>query len=103
MLKFQDELPIKLNYNIIFSGTAKNCEKYIQKIINHIVECSKMFNSYAVIIYENDSVDNTRKILNENKKENYYYIFEDNITEPRRTMRLAHGRNKIIEKMAMIL
>ena len=87
------------SYNVIFAGTVKNCEKYIKKNIHNIEECGKLFNSYAVIIYENDSTDNTRKILNENKKNNYYYIFEDNVTEPRRTMRLAHGRNKIIEKM----
>ena len=87
------------SYNVIFAGTVKNCEKYIKKNIHNIEECGKLFNSYAVIIYENDSTDNTRQILNENKKNNYYYIFEDNVTEPRRTMRLAHGRNKIIEKM----
>jgi hypothetical protein len=39
------------------------------------------------------------KILMENKKENYHYIFEDGITEPKRTIRLANGRNKIIEKV----
>jgi len=89
----------KYNYNVIFAGTVKNCEPYIKNTLIHVDECGKKFNSYAVIIYENDSTDNTRKILNENKKINYYYIFEDNITEPRRTMRLANGRNKIIEKM----
>jgi hypothetical protein len=38
-------------------------------------------------------------ILNNNKKENYHYIFEDNVQEPSRTKRLARGRNLIIQEM----
>ena len=87
------------NYNVIFAGTTKNTELYIKNVLNYIDKCGEKFKSYIVIIYENDSDDKTRDILIENKKDNYYYIFEDNITEPRRTMRLENGRNKILEKV----
>jgi len=86
-------------YNVVFAGTCKNIENYVKKSLENIEECGKLFNSFKVIIYENDSTDNTRKILNENKKDNYYYIFENNIQEPRRTMRISNGRNKILDKM----
>ena len=83
----------------MFVGTVKNVEPYIKKILENIKECGKKFNDYCIIIYENDSSDNTRKILYENKEHNYYYIFEDNITELRRTMRISNGRNKILDKI----
>jgi hypothetical protein len=89
-------------YNVIFSGTVRNCEKYIGKTLDNIEICGNKFKSFAVIIYENDSTDNTRAILQEKKKSNYYYILEDNITEERRTVRLANGRNKILEKARSI-
>jgi hypothetical protein len=41
-------------------------EPHIQNILNHIEKCGKKFNDYSVIIYENDSSDKTREILNEN-------------------------------------
>jgi len=87
------------DYNVVFAGTCKNIESYVKKSFENIEECGKIFKSHIVIIYENDSIDNTRSLLNEIKKDNYHYIFEDNIKEPRRTMRIAHGRNKILNKM----
>jgi hypothetical protein len=89
-------------YNVIFAGTVRNVEKYIQKSLTHIEKCGKKFNDYAVIIYENDSADSTRQILEENKKVNYHYIFENDIKEPMRAVRIANGRNKILDKMREI-
>lgn len=85
-------------YNVIFCGTIRDCEKYIVNILKNIELCGKKFNDFCVVIYENDSKDNTRKLLKINKKLNYYYLFEDDVLEKRRTVRLANGRNKILEK-----
>ena len=93
---------IMKKYNVIFGGTIRNVEKYIEKGLFNIDQCGKKFNDYAVILYENDSKDKTRSILEKHKKENYHYIFEDNIKEPLRTKRLANGRNKVLEKMREI-
>ena len=90
---------IMKKYNVIFGGTIRNVEKYIEKGLFNIDQCGKKFNDYAVILYENDSKDKTRSILQKHKKENYHYIFEDNVKEPLRTKRLANGRNKVLEKM----
>jgi hypothetical protein len=86
-------------YNVVFGATVRNVEPFIKKNLEYIDQCGKQFKNYKVIIYENDSNDNTRTILQENKKDNYEYIFEDNITEPMRTMRISNGRNKILEKI----
>jgi len=89
---------IMKSYNVIFAGTCKN----IENMLIHIDVCGNKFNSYKLIIYENDSTDNTRNLLIKNKKDNYLYIFEDNVTEPLRTIRLANGRNKILNKVREI-
>ena len=86
-------------YSVIFGGTVRDSEKFIKKNIENIDKCGQLFKSYSVVIYENDSKDSTRQILNTNKKDNYYYIFEDNITEASRTKRLANGRNKVLDKI----
>jgi len=88
-------------YNVIFGGTCKNVEKYIEKILKYIDECGKKFNEYYVIIYENDSTDFTKDILLKNKKDNYKYIFETD-NDYRRTVRLARGRNMIVDEVRNI-
>jgi len=93
---FQQQSNKMKQYNVIFAGCCKNVEPFILDNLNNIENCSKKFNDYAVVIYENDSTDKTREILINNKKDNYYYIFEDDIKEPLRTVRLANGRNKIL-------
>lgn len=94
---FNDSNNIMKEYNIIIGGTCRNVETYIENIIIHIDKCGEKFKSYHFIVYENDSTDKTREILLQHKKINYTYIFEDNITEPLRTKRLANGRNKILD------
>ena len=88
--------------NVIFCSTVRNIKSYVVNGLNNIDLCGQKFNDYAVIIYENDSKDKTRELLNKYKKNNYYYIFEDNVTETRRTMRIANGRNKILDKIKEI-
>jgi len=89
-------------YNIIFGSTIRNVEKYMKSNLKNLKECGEKFNNYLVIIYENGSNDSTREILLENKQDNYIYLFEDNVREELRTVRIANGRNKILEKIREI-
>jgi hypothetical protein len=86
------------SYSVIFAGAIKNGEKYIKNNLDNIDKCGKKFKNYAVIIYENDSSDNTIEILNANKKENYHYIFEKNVNINLRTDTIAHARNSLLNK-----
>jgi hypothetical protein len=88
-------------YNVIFAGCCRNVEDYIKNILLYIDVCGKKFNSYKVIVYENDSHDNTRNLLLEMKKDNYIYLLEDNV-EGSRTERLSTGRNKIVDTIREI-
>lgn len=89
-------------FNVIFGGACRNVEPFISKVLDNLEICGKKFNKYCIVIYENDSHDKTREILLEKKKENYTYIFEDNIEEPSRTKRLENGRNKVIDTIRKI-
>jgi len=93
-----DELNIMKQTHVIFGGPLRNVEKYLQKNFDNIEKCGSLFASYALILYENDSNDKTRDIMIKNKKDNYYYIFQDKVKEPSRTVRLANGHNLILNK-----
>jgi len=83
--------------SVIITGCCINVERFIQNNLNIINKIGEQFKEYKVVIYENDSKDNTRKILLDNKKENYHYIFENNVNIKNRTERIAHCRNTILE------
>ena len=86
-------------YNVIFGGTIRDVGPYLKRNLDHIDRCGEKFNSYELILYENDSNDDTRQILEEYKKPNYHYIIENDISEPLRTVRISNGRNKLLEKV----
>ena len=84
--------------NVLFLGCCRNVGTYLPTLLNHIHDCGSKFNSYRLLIYENDSNDNTRQILLDNVKENYIYIFEDKVKIYSRTKRLERGRNALLNK-----
>ena len=98
-LKFVDAQTSMKNARVVFGATVRNVGPYIAKALQNIERCGLMFSEFALVIYENDSVDDTRDILKSNSKPNYHYIFEDNVKESRRTMRLERGRNLILDKV----
>ena len=44
-------------------GCAKNCANYIQQSVNNMIKIGNMFNDYKIIVFENDSKDNTEASL----------------------------------------
>jgi cellulose synthase/poly-beta-1,6-N-acetylglucosamine synthase-like glycosyltransferase len=77
---------------------ARNCEKNLLNSINLINETRSFFRESSVVIYENDSADNTKKILQEHSSEYNIISIDDNephLTgqEIQRTSNLAKYRN----------
>lgn len=96
--------------SVIIVGLTKDSSTYISKTINRIEELSKNFKSYRVILYENDSRDNTKQILNNWKQSNNnVVILSGNINRhsavnygPLSTERfkiMAEYRNKCVQEM----
>ena len=71
--------PIK--ENIVVCALAKNVEKYLNKSLINIMKIVNRFEDYRIIIVENDSSDNTRKILKEwsNKNDKIKLVTFDNL------------------------
>ena len=88
------------NKKVVFAGCARDCEKYLEKILSNINYYTSLFEKSYQIIVENGSKDRTREILKSKKNPNCYYLFDDNLDQYKtRGERLERARNKIIEKI----
>jgi len=94
-----------MNYKIVIAGCTKNSSSYISEHLLRLVEIGKLFKTYNIIIYENDSTDNTCEVLNRFKRDNnnFDFIHEENIIERLkykghiRSQTIAHGRNRLLK------
>ena len=89
--------------SLIVCGCTKNSDSYIYKHLQLLYDMEPLFKTFKMLIYENDSEDNTVKILKKFKQThpNFDYISENlqddlpNILS--RTEVLAHGRNTLLK------
>lgn len=80
-------------------GTVKNCGLYLDKVLKNIEIIATLFDDYRIIIYYDDSTDNSLFILNEYKKHNnklYIHINKDILSEYR-TYNISKGRNTCLK------
>jgi len=89
--------------NVIIYGTIRDIEEHFVKSFTNIDILSNFFNNVYIIIFENDSTDNTRFLLNNWASYNNpniikKLILEENLNSkfPLRAHRLAYCRNKIL-------
>jgi hypothetical protein len=83
-------------------GTIKDCEKYLKDVFKNIKKITELFDDYYIIVYYDNSSDNTLKTLIEYQKRFKIYIYHNKKYKSKyRTHRIAYGRNyclKIINK-----
>ncbi len=88
---------------VVVLGCARNCEKNLTNSLHLINELGACFKYASGVIYENDSVDDTKKILNRDRPgwlevvcqtldRPHYHLFEDD-----RTLAMAEYRNRCLE------
>ena len=84
--------------SLIVCGCTKNSESYIYKHLQLLYDMAPLFKTFKMLIYENDSEDNTVKILKKFKKKHKYFDYiSDNIQEDlTREEVLAYGRNTLL-------
>ncbi len=86
---------MKIHYDIIFLGLAKNVIKTIDKFLNSIEKLSLKNFKILLIIGENSSTDGSRNYLTKLKNKNYEFIFlETDFLKKykNRILRLTAGR-----------
>jgi len=104
---------------VIICGVVKNVERTIEKNIQHALETGSNFEKFKIVIYENDSTDNTKGILNKyiknknikiicenisgnNEKENnkiWAYTEVTGSNHPCRIEHISNARNKLLNEI----
>ena len=86
--------------SIIVCGCTKNSASYIHKHLQLLYDMAPLFQKFKMLIYENNSTDNTVEMLELFKQThpNFDYITENLTTKPR-TEILAHGRNTLLRNI----
>jgi len=85
---------------VIFAGVARDCESYLPAVLRNIENMSKIFSDSAYMFVENDSKDNTKKILSDwgRDKAGFYLINLDGLKSiPVKTVRLEMARNAYLQ------
>ncbi len=88
---------------VLICGVCRNVESALQNTIDNITELGNKFADYAVIIYENNSTDNTAAILSKWSKENSHVICiseqlpKKDLPESR-PERIAKARNIVLKR-----
>ena len=79
-------------------GTVRNCGIYLDKIFRNIEAIVPLFTDYRIILFYDESTDNTLQKLKEYQNKNNKFIFYNNKKLlAYRTHRLAFGRNVCLD------
>jgi hypothetical protein len=104
---------------VIICGVIKNVEHVLQRNIEHALETGSKFNKFKLVIYENNSTDNTKDILHRYKSNENVKIISENIKDynkkennkiwayteitgsdhPCRIEHICNARNKLLEEI----
>jgi hypothetical protein len=87
---------------VIYAGVMKNIGgKHLRNHIPKLVALGQALGEFHIILFENDSTDDTRATLNEllGNKPYATLIFKDGIRIGERTHAIAYARNQVIEEV----
>jgi hypothetical protein len=81
--------------NCCICGPVKNCGSYLNKVLENIEKIGSIFDDYTIVIYYDQSSDNTLEILKEyqNKNPKLKLYVNSNPTSQFRTHNIAVARN----------
>ena len=92
-----------MNKKIAVLGCARDIARYLHNSIKTIKALTDMFEDYRIYIYENDSQDETNKILAEYQKNNSKVrVFSQRFLQPKyphRTWRLGYVRGELKDRL----
>ena len=85
---------------IIFAGAVQNAEVFLPSLFKNIENLMHIFSEVGFVFVENDSADNTKKMLKDwgKNRPNFHLICLDGLSAiPIRTLRLETVRNAYLE------
>ena len=87
-------------HRAVFVGCARNIQDDIKHSLSDVERLAKEFNDYRIILYENDSNDDTKKIIQDRVCENSKIeLISESDVPGSRTVRLARGRNILLDEV----
>ena len=108
-LDYSDKLAkgftIASKLNVLITGVVRDAEKEIKLNLSRIDHLRRFFGKSYVFLYENDSIDNTKEIINKWRKSRYNVVFSSEKIGTRklsdksleRRVNMAAARNKYLE------
>ena len=80
-------------------GTIRNCGPYLDKIYQNMLQIGSLFDDYRIIVYYDNSTDNTLQKLKEFSQANSKFLLFVNKAplSKYRTHRIAKGRNHCLQ------
>jgi len=81
--------------NCVICGTVKNCGVFLNRVFKNMEKIGTLFQDYRILIYYDNSTDNTLNILKSYQLQNPKFEFYVNKSplSPYRTHNIAKGRN----------
>ena len=83
----------------VIAGTARDCAKHLRRVLRKIDDIGAVFDQHAVVIVENDSIDDTRTMLFNwaSDRPNVQIDTKDNLLPGvLKTQRIAYCRNRAL-------
>jgi hypothetical protein len=108
-----------ISQNIIICGVVKNVGNKLKPNLDHAIRTGEMFSKYKIVIYENDSTDNTKEILQTYSSHENISILSENVegsslkennkiwaytevtgsNHPCRMEHISNARNKLMDEI----
>lgn len=85
---------------LVICGCCREVEAHLPRVLESMHAIGSQFRDYQIVIFENDSQDGTRQILEDERQRfpgTVTLLLEDGMASPRRTERLAYIRNRLLE------
>jgi|GEM_PF-6856592 len=85
---------------LVICGCCRDVATHLPRVLESMHRIGRQFRAYRIIVFENDSRDDTRRIL-EAERQRFpaiiQLLLEDGLPSPKRTERLAYIRNKLLD------
>ena len=93
--EYFNEINKHLPYRAVIVGCARDIAVHLPTTKIKLSLIKNLFKESKIIIYENDSSDDTLNILKNWESENFIQLITEKNVKGQRTERLAHGRNTL--------
>lgn len=85
---------------LVICGCCREVETHLPRVLESMHAIGRQFRDYRIVIFENDSGDATRRILEDERHrfpEIVTLLLEVGMASPKRTERLAYIRNRLLQ------